>query len=186
MTDVLFHSRLLHDRLRSASHRIFWVGLVMVALGVAAIVWPAMSTLVATLFVGWMLLLSGFAALVSSFTIHGTGPFFASLVLALLSIAAGIFLLFNPLAGEAALTLMMVVVFMFQGAFEMMLAFDVRPFRGWIPMLISAIISIVMAALIAATWPGISLVLLGILIGVNFLSTGVGYLSVARTLKPSA
>lgn len=186
MSDALFNNTLLHGRLRSASHLLFWIGLVMVALGIAAIVWPALSTLVATLFVGWMLLVSGVMALLGSFTIHGTGPFFGSLLLALLSIAAGVFLLFNPLAGEAALTLMVAVIFMLQGAFEMMLAFDVRPFRGWIAMLASAIISIVMALLIAAAWPGISLIVLGILLGVNFISTGLGYLSIAHALKPQA
>ena len=185
MSDALFNNTLLHGRLQSASHRLLWVGIVMLVLGIAAILWPALSTLVATLFVGWMLLLTGGIALFGSFTIHGTGPFFGALLLALLSIAAGVFLVFNPLAGEAALTLAMVVVFAVQGAFEMLLAMEVRPLRGWVPMLISGIITIIVAVLIAAAWPGISLFLLGVLVGVNFISSGIGYISIARVLKPS-
>ena len=45
--------------------------------------------------------------------------------------------------------------------------------RGWVGMLISGIASIVMAFLIAAGWPAISVIVLGILLGVNFLSTGL-------------
>jgi uncharacterized membrane protein HdeD (DUF308 family) len=186
MSEALFSHTLLHDRIQSASHRLLWVGIVMLVLGVAAIVWPAFSTLVATLFVGWMLFLSGCIALFGSFTIRGTGPFFSALLFALLSIAAGVFLLFNPLAGETALTLAMVAIFAVQGAFEIFLALDVRPLRGWVPMLISGVITIVVAVLIAAEWPGISLFLLGVLVGVNFISTGIGYISISRVLKPSA
>lgn len=157
----------------------------MVVLGIAAIVWPAISTLVATLFVGWMMLVSGLVVLIGSFTIQGTGPFFAAFLLALFSIAAGVFLLFSPQAGAVALTLVVAVVFLFQGAFETLLAFEVRPFSGWAAMLISAIVTIIVALLIVAEWPAISLFLLGILFGVNFITTGIGYISIARALEPS-
>jgi uncharacterized membrane protein HdeD (DUF308 family) len=186
MSDALSNEPMLHRRLRSASRRLFWVGIAMVILGIAAIVWPAVSTLVATLFVGWMLLVSGIAALVGSFTIHGTGPFFGALLLALLSIAGGVFLLFNPLAGEVALTLMVAIIFMVQGAVEVLFALEVHPIPGWVPMLISAVITIAMALLIAAMWPSISLFALGILLGVNFITTGVGYVSISLALKAPA
>jgi uncharacterized membrane protein HdeD (DUF308 family) len=78
------------------------------------------------------------------------------------------------------------VIFMLQGAFEIFFAFEMRPHTGWVGMLISGIASIVMAVLIAAGWPGFSVVVLGILLGVNFISTGFGYIFVSRTLKPLA
>ena len=61
------------------------------------------QTLVAALLVGWVLLISGALTFFGSFSIHGTGPFFGALLLSLLSLAAGVFLLFNPLAGAVAL-----------------------------------------------------------------------------------
>jgi uncharacterized membrane protein HdeD (DUF308 family) len=183
MSDILSENP-LHRRLRTASRWLFWLGIVMVVIGIAAIIWPAISTLVATLFIGWMMLLSGVVVLLGSFTIHGTGPFFGAFLLALLSIAVGVFLLFNPQAGAMALTLTVAVVFLFQGAFETMLALEVRPFSSWVWMLISAIVSVAVALLIVAAWPAISVFLLGILLGVNFITTGCGYMSVAHTLKP--
>ena len=42
----------------------------------------------------------------------------------MLSIAAGVFLIFDPLAGAIALTLMLGAIFMLQGAFELFFAFD--------------------------------------------------------------
>ena len=177
---------LLYGRLREVSGKLFWLGVLMVVLGIAAIVFPMFSTLVATILVGWVFVISGVLTLYGSFSIHGTGPFFAALLLGLLSIVAGVYMLFNPVAGEAALTLVVGVLFMFQGAFEMIFAFEMRPLPGWVGMLLSGIASAVLALLIVGSWPRISLIALGILLGVNFLSTGLAYLFLAHVLKPEA
>ena len=186
MTNTSIIGNLFHDRLREASGSLFWLGLAMVVLGIAALVFPMIFTLAATLFVGWVFLLSGSFMFIGSFSIHGTGPFFGALLFSLLSIAAGVFLLFNPLAGAVALTLVVGVTFVLQGASEISFAFEMRPLPGWVGVLISGIASIVMAVLIAAGWPEISVIVLGILLGVNFLSTGLAYLFVSRALKPAA
>jgi uncharacterized membrane protein HdeD (DUF308 family) len=186
MSDTSFGGNLFHGRLRASSGRLFWLGLAMVVVGAAAIVFPMISTLVAALLVGWVFLITGLFLFFGSFSIHGTGPFFGALLLSLLSIAAGVFLLFNPLAGAAALTLMVGVIFIFQGAFELFFAFEMRPHGGWVGMLISGLASIVMAVLIAAGWPQISVIVLGILLGVNFITTGFGYIFVSRTMKALA
>jgi uncharacterized membrane protein HdeD (DUF308 family) len=183
MSNPNFDQSLFHGRLRGSSGRMFWLGVAMVLLGIAAIVFPMLSTLVAAILVGWVLLIAGSFTFAGSFSIHGTGPFFAALLLGLLSIMAGVFLLFNPLAGAVALTLMLGVIFVFQGAFEILFAFEMRPHPGWAGMLVSGIASGVMALLIMAGWPEISVVVLGILLGVNFLSTGFGYIFVSRALK---
>jgi len=186
MGNVSFVDSLFHGRLRAASRRLFWIGLAMVVLGIGAFVFPFISTMVVTLLVGWVLLISGVITLVHSFSIHGTGPFFGALLVGLLSIAAGVFLIFNPLGGAVALTITVGVIFMFQGAFEIVLAFETRPLKGWGGVLFSGIASIVLAVLIMAGWPRISAVALGILFGVNFVSTGFGYIFVSRQLKPRA
>ena len=48
---------------------------------------------------------------------------------------------------------------------------------------IGLVISVCAAVLIVATWPGISLVLLGLLFGINFVSTGMAYIIMSRALK---
>ena len=183
MSDLALGNDVFHTRLRASASWLLWLGLAMAALGIAAIAFPAVSTLAATLFVGWVFLISGTLMLAGSFSIHGTGPFFGALLLSLLSVAAGIFLLFNPSAGAVALTLLVGVLFMFQSAFELTLAFAIRPMPGWVGMLISGIASLVLAIVIAAGWPAISGMALGILFGVNFLSTGIGYIFVSRSVK---
>jgi uncharacterized membrane protein HdeD (DUF308 family) len=182
MSEVPFES-VFHRRLRSATRALFWIGLAMLVVGIAAVIFPIFSTLVVALLVGWTLLITGGITLVGSFSIHGTGPFFAALLLSLLSIAAGVFLLFNPLAGAIALTLLVAVIFSLQGAFEIALAFEMRPIAGWAGMLASGICSVLVALLIAAGWPAISAVVLGLLLGVNFISSGIGYIYISSASK---
>jgi uncharacterized membrane protein HdeD (DUF308 family) len=183
MTDAPFPEKFFHGHIEAASRSLFWTGLAMVALGVAAIVFPMTATLVATLMIGWAVLLFGIIALWRSFSIHGTGPFFGALLVGLAAIAAGVLLLVNPLAGELGITVIVAVLFILEGAFEMSFALELRPFTGWVSLLISGIISVAAAILILAAWPGVSLVLLGILFGVNFISTGVADIVISRALK---
>jgi uncharacterized membrane protein HdeD (DUF308 family) len=180
MTDTLAAGSVLHTRLRASSRQLFWLGLGMTIVGIIAIGFPIVSTLATALFVGWMFLLAGVFLFVGSFTIHGTGPFFGAMLMALLMIAAGVFLLFHPLAGAIALTIVLGVLFLVQGAFELALAFEMRPHQGWVWMLLSGGASVILALVIAVGLPGISLIALGILLGINFLSTGLGYIFASR------
>jgi uncharacterized membrane protein HdeD (DUF308 family) len=172
-----------HGRLRNASGRIFWLGLALALVGIAAIVFPFASTLVAALLVGWTLLFAGALIFLGAFSIHGTGPFFGALVTGLLFVAGGAFIVFNPQAGAVALTLILGFMFMVQGAFEIVFAFELRPLPGWWGMLLSGLASAILAIVIVAGWPSISTIALGILLGVNFLTTGFGYMLVSRATR---
>ncbi len=174
---------IFHDRLRAISPRLFWLGVLLTLLGLAAIIFPEFSTMAAALLTGWTLLIAGLLVFISSFWIHGTGPFFAANLFGLLSAVAGVFLLFNPLAGAVALTLILGIMFMFQGAAELVFALEARPAKGWGGMLVSGLASIVLAIIIVSGWPGISAIALGILLGVNFLTTGIAYIAVSRATK---
>jgi uncharacterized membrane protein HdeD (DUF308 family) len=167
---------------KEASH-LMWLGVALLVIGVVALVFPMISTLVATLFVGWLLIITGFMSLFLAFSIRGAGPFFGALLFSLLSIAAGAFMVARPTVGEIAITISLGALFMVQGAFEGVLAFALRPARGWGWMLISAVASVVLSIVILSGLPTLSLVTLGILIGVNFISSGIAYLFVGGTAK---
>lgn len=176
--------RFLHDRLHAETGKLLWIGVALVVVGIAAIAFPILSTVVATSVLGALLLIAGCLMIASAFTIQGAGPFFGALLISLLSIGAGVFLLANPSAGAIALTLVLGIIFLVQSAFEIVFSLEIRPFPGWVGMLISGLLSLLMAILIIATWPGISLIALGIIFGVNFISTGVAYVIVSRSLRP--
>jgi uncharacterized membrane protein HdeD (DUF308 family) len=172
-----------HEQVRAESSRWIWLGVAFLAVGVASLAFPMVSTLAATIFVGWLLVISGLLTVFSAFSVRGAGPFFGALLFGLLSIAGGVFMLARPLSGELAITLTLGVLFMIQGAFEVFLAFELRPARAWTWMLISALASILLSVIIVSGFPGTSLVTLGVIIGVNFISSGLGYIMLGNTAK---
>jgi uncharacterized membrane protein HdeD (DUF308 family) len=186
MTTTTVIDDLFHSRLRPAAGRLLWLGIAMTVLGLVAIAFPMASTLAVTLFIGWLMFLSGAITLVGSFSLRGVGPFFAALLFSLLSLVVGFYLLMNPAAGATGLTLAVGVIFATQAAYEGFFALELRPHPGWGAMLISAIASAVLAGMIIAGWPSVSMIVLGILFGVNFLTTGVGYIMISRALKAAA
>jgi len=166
--------------------RFMWGGLALALVGVAALIWPMVSTLVTSVFVGWMLVLGGVVSLFGGVSIPGSGRSFAAVLYALLSIAAGAFILARVDAALLVITLALGLLFMVQGAYELALAFELRPARNWIWMLLSAVASILLSLVITSGWPASSLVALGVIMGVNFITSGLAYLSLglaARTLS---
>ena len=180
MSDTL--AGLVHTRIRAASSRMLWLGIAMAVLGFIAIVFPIVSTIAAVLLVGWVFVFAGALMTVGAFNIHGTGPFFGALLIGLLTLIGGLFLVFNPIAGAVTLTILLGVLFLIQGTFEVVLAFEMRPNPAWTWMLLSGAASIILAIIIAVGLPGISAIALGILLGINFLSTGLSYIFASRAV----
>jgi uncharacterized membrane protein HdeD (DUF308 family) len=177
---------LFRATVRKEANHLMWLGGALLLIGITALVFPIVSSLVATLFVGWVLIFSGLATLYGAFSIRGAGPFFGALLLGLLSLACGVFILARPIGGELAITLCLGGLFMVQGAFEAALAFEARSSQSWGWMLVSALASVVLSLVILSGWPGVSLVALGAIIGVNFLSSGLAFLMVGASAKRDA
>jgi len=166
--------------IKESKKHLLWIGILMAVVGVIAIVFPIASSVAANFMVGWVFIFSGILTIANAFTIKGTGPFFGALLLGLLTLVAGVFLLFNPGQGLVILTLTVAIVFVFEGAYQIVAAFELRPEKGWGWLLVSAIISVVAGLIIVARLPGASLVVLGLVVGINFLSTGISMIMLSR------
>ncbi len=84
------------------------------------------------------------------------------------------------------LTLLLAAVFVIDGAAQLALAFELRPLDGWGWLLLSGIIAIAVGLLLAAELETMSLVSLGILLGVSFLTTGLARIVLSRRLSALA
>lgn len=175
--------RTLAEILKRDAKTVHWTGVFLIIAGLAAIIFPQASSLATEIFVGWLLLIFGGIMMYNAFAYRGARPFFSAFLLSLITLAAGAFFLMNPPLGELALTLVIAIIFIIDGAFQGALAFELKPMKGWGLILFSAIISAAAGILIASGLPGTSLFVLGLLIGLVFLSTGVSFLMLGRALK---
>jgi uncharacterized membrane protein HdeD (DUF308 family) len=158
----------------------------MAVAGVLALLFPVVATVAVAVMVGWILIFAGAATIYSAFTLEGTGPFFGELLIGLLKLALGVYLVRHPGVGMVVLTLLLAAVFMIDGAVQVAFSLELRPRDGWAWMLVAGLIAIGAGLLIAAELPNASLVAIGVLLGVSFLSTGIARIVLSRRLSEIA
>ena len=156
-------------------------GIILVILGLIAIVVPPLATIAATIFIGWLFLISGIAGLITTFGARHAPGFWWSLLSAVLGIAAGVVLLGWPISGAISLTLLLIAFFIIEGVLSIMYAFEhKRELTGqWVWMLVSGIIDLVLAAMIWAGLPSTAVWALGLLVGINMLFGGSAMIAIA-------
>lgn len=162
---------------------LLWGGIVMIALGVAAVLMPMVSSLVVEVLVGWLLAISGGVAVVGAFSLRGTELFLWEVISGLITLAAGVLMLVYPLQGLIALTVLVALVLLLTGFAQLAFAVWVRPAAGWAWGLASAGISLVLGLYIFVALPEASAVILGLLVGVDFISTGTALVLIARSAR---
>lgn len=151
-------------------------GLILIALGLFAIAMPYVATIAVELTVGWLLVIGGVLGLIASFSGGQSAPgFWWNLLIAILSLLAGVALLWHPVAGTVTLTLILVAYLISGGVAKALMAVNMRnPLpRAWGWMLFSALVDIGLAVLIMSGWPGTAGWVIGLFVGINLLMTGV-------------
>ncbi len=153
----------------------------MVLLGVFAIIWPRISTLAVELYVGWMFLISGLLGLVTMFVASSVAGFLWSLLTAALSLLVGLLLLWHPVQGAVSLTLVLIAFFIAEGIFQIAGAIRHREAFpdtwGW--LLMSGLADLVLAAMLIGGWPSTAIWALGLIVGLNLITSGVAIVMVA-------
>ncbi len=168
----------LSGTLRRSLHahwRLFLAEAVLLTvLGIAAILLPALAGIAATIFFGWLFLVAGFAGLFFTTRARGAPGFGWSLLSALVAVAAGILLLWNPLRGLVTLTYVLVAFFIFDGVFIILLALEHRRelSRRWEWMLANGIIDLFLAGIVISGMPGTLVWALGLIIGIDMIFGG--------------
>ncbi len=164
-------------------------GIILILLGLAAIVEPLVATFALSIFIGWLLIISGIVGLFSTFKMRPAPGFVWSLISAILAIVVGGLLIWHPIAGVFSLTLALIVFFIIEGIASILFAVEYRtnlPARwGW--MVVSGIVDLILAAIILLGLPGTALWALGLLLGINMVFGGATLIVMAldaRQLLP--
>jgi uncharacterized membrane protein HdeD (DUF308 family) len=162
----------LRSGLQRCSKTLLIVGIALIVLGTVAIIAPGIATLFVTTFLGWLFIVSAVAEFYLAFQVHGGWRIAGAVLTGLVSLVAGVWLLLNPLAGAAALTLLLAAYFVATGVVKAVAAFQLRPVGGWFWTLLSAAASIILGLLVFSGWPGSALWILGLLVGIDLLFYG--------------
>ncbi|MFZ1906312.1 MAG: DUF308 domain-containing protein [Steroidobacteraceae bacterium] len=163
-------------------------GIALVILGLLAIMAPVIASVAASVFFGWILLISGVAGLITTVRGGQVPGFWWSLLSALVGIAAGVLLLGWPLQGTLSLTAVLIAFLFVEGIVTILYALEHRAAIsgrwGW--MLASGIIDVGLGVLLLAGLPGTALWALGLLVGINLLFGGWALILMALHARPTA
>lgn len=161
-------------------------GAVLIVLGALAVLAPNVATIAVELVIGWLLLATGVMGLVAVFSAGSSAPgFIWNLITAVVFLLAGVALLWHPAAGAVTLTFIIVAYLLAAGLAKLVLALGYRDSipRAWGWMLLSALLDIVLGVLILLGLPGSAAWVLGLLIGINLLFTGIALVMVAVAVR---
>ncbi|MBW4644155.1 MAG: DUF308 domain-containing protein [Goleter apudmare HA4340-LM2] len=149
------------------------IGILLIILGIIAIAMPTFTTIFAETWFALILITSGFAKLVYASQTRHRGGFIWKLLLSGLYIATGVMLFVYPRTGILTLTLLLGSFLLTEGVFELILAFRLRPQQNWTWVLGDGVITLLLGAMIWFQWPFNAPWLLGILLGVSIIFTGI-------------
>jgi uncharacterized membrane protein HdeD (DUF308 family) len=149
------------------------IGILLIVLGIAGIALPAVSTIFAETWFALILISAGAAKLVYAFQTRDDGGFIWKLLLSILYIATGVMLFVYPLTGILTLTLLLGSFLLTEAVFELILAFRLRGQQNWTSVLFNGIITLLLGGMILFQWPFDAPWLLGTLVGVSVLFTGI-------------
>lgn len=160
-------------------------GIALVILGALAIVVPPLAGIGVTIFVGWMLLIGGGIGLISTFGARQAPGFWWSLLSAVLALAAGGVLLWNPVAGLVTLTYVLIAYFVVDGIFSIIMAIEHRrELSGrWEWMVFSGVVDLVLALVILLGLPWSLAWALGLLVGIDLIFGGSSLIAMALSAR---
>lgn len=162
------------------------LGILLVIAGIAAVLFPTIAAVAATLYIGWFALIAGAIAIAIAIKTRAEPHFGWRLLVGVVYLALGFLLVANPILGALSLALFVGALLVVSGVVEMMLAFRLKPQKGWGWLLANGIVSIVLAVLIAIGWPLESLVLIGYLVGFQIITCGIARIMLGVSTRDSA
>ena len=169
------------------AQRFMGIGIVFIVIGAIAILVPAWATLAGELLIAWMLSLWGAVGLWFAWEMRAAQEGRYAAVAFGVTFLLGLLFLLYPSVGVEALTVVMMVVFLMEGIVSILLGLRMSAgLHNWGWMIFSGLCSLILGAIILAGWPQTAVWTLGLLLGLNFLSTGISLLMLARAVKKAA
>jgi uncharacterized membrane protein HdeD (DUF308 family) len=169
--------------LQRCSKTLLIAGIALIVLGMVAIIAPGIATLFVTTFLGWLFIISAVAEFYLAFQVHGGWRIAGAVLTGLISLMAGVWLLINPAAGAAALTLLLAAYFVATGVVKAVAAFQLRGVGGSGWTFFSAACSVILGLLVFNGWPGTAIWLLGLIVGIDLLFYGWALLALRSAVN---
>jgi len=171
------------DEAKKNAGMLIFFGVVEIIVGVLAIAAPAIAGGAVAMMIGILFIVAGIARLFGAFMADSFGAGALTFIWGLIIAAAGFYFMIHPGLGMATLTLLLAVIFFIDGILRVIMSFKMKPVSGWGWMLFGGIVSVILAFMIWGQFPMSGVWLVGTLVGINLLISGITTISVATSAK---
>jgi uncharacterized membrane protein HdeD (DUF308 family) len=158
------------------------LGIVLVVVGVLVLANAALATVVSIYVIGWAAVIGGIVLLVQAVVRRKAGGVWSSVLGGAVLLVLGVFVLRNPASGLVTLTLLAGALFLAVGVTRIAVSGS-APEGRWL-LVTSGVISVLLGVLVLVNLLAASMLLLGILLGVQVLLEGVTVLVAGRQPAP--
>jgi len=158
-------------------------GIIMLICGVLAVGSPLAAGVYVTIFVGAMLAVGGIAQCFLAFKAGAFGRGLMIFIIGALTAIAGFYLMSQPVAGLASITLFLAAYFVVTGIFDGIAAFQIRPEPGWGWMLFNAIVTLLLGIMIWRQFPLSGAWAVGVLFGIKLIFSGWALIFIGRGVR---
>jgi uncharacterized membrane protein HdeD (DUF308 family) len=172
----------LTEALRRGRRRLMIAGILAIVIGAVAIVVPAIASVGTAIFIGWILVVAAGFQAADAFAVRDRGRMALRVLLALLTFAAGVYLLVAPLDGVFTLTVMLVIWFVATGIARLVIGLAELGVPGAGMTALTGVLKLVLGILIAEQLPSSADWAIGLLVGIDLLFSGVTLLALSRAL----
>jgi len=159
------------------------IGTVSIVLGGIAIASPAVAANAVVIVVGLVMLASGIPQILHGLKGEAWRDKVMPIILGLISCVAGVLVLAHPLLGLGFLTLLLSGYFIAEGLWKIFASLKFRPVEGWGWLLLGGILSLVLGFLIWKQWPLSGVWAIGILVGIDLLTSGICLVILGSALR---
>lgn len=164
--------------------RVLWIilGILSIVAGILALANPLAATLTAERLAGWSFLFIGILEIIAVFQKASWSGRIWALLVGVAFALLGISLLANPLEGVLSLTLTVAALFLATGILKILMAFSLGRGNGFMLVLLSGALSVVLALMIFANFPASAVSILGVLLAIELISGGVSMIALSGTV----
>lgn len=180
-----------HDRTSDAIAKIskrvsgfsILLSIALIVCGCLAILLPIEMSLGVVIVVSWLLMIGGVVQLINAIRGKTTGSRLWEGIIAVIYFSMGLFLRFNVGIGIAAFTFALIWFFVVQGVIDVVAYFRLRKAGASAWLLFEGVITLILGLMIWRHWPSSSLWVIGTLVGINMIISGMTRLMLALAVR---
>ena len=161
---------------------LFMFGVLLTVCGVAAVIIPPLTALLAVVILGIALMIAGIATIIASLWAGKWSGTMVQLLVGILYLVIGFMITEKPLQVAGVLTLFIAAFCIVVGIFRTVSALSLRyPYWGW--SLLNGMITLLLGLIIYRQFPASAIWVLGLLIGLELFFHGWTWIMIALAVK---